>query len=214
MDSFIKCPFHGSPSISETFVGLSRYFSKKNKNVNLVVALDLNSGVHSQCGSSPGDHECHEQFHDSPSNSCRDRTLPSYAANMSSLPVVTFNHFNYFHSSIVIPLHSATTNTQLAPSDWDGCDHVTAHYWTTFSFQFKARNQRRLSLRITLHKPELQLQFVCDVQSSAYFEIVSILWDSINTLLNLLPRYSVRSKSSRYITNTITDVLQHQQKLA
>lgn len=115
------------------------------------------------------------QFHDSPSNSCRDRTLPSYAANMSSLPVVTFNHYVYFHSSIVIPLHSATTNTQLAPSDWDGCDHVTAHYWTTFSFQFKARNQRRLSLRITLHKPELQLQFVCDVQSSAYFEIVSIV---------------------------------------
>lgn len=34
--------------------------------------------------------------------------------------------YNYFNSSTVIPLHSTTTNTQLAPADWNGCNHITA----------------------------------------------------------------------------------------
>lgn len=50
--------FHGSPS-NWDICWIVKIFQQKNpKNVNLMVALDLNSGDHRQYGSSTGDHEC------------------------------------------------------------------------------------------------------------------------------------------------------------
>lgn len=106
-------------------------------------------------------HQISFQFHDSASKSSHH----FHCGHIHPISVTTFT-----------PVLT-TTNTHLAPADWNGCNHIAA--WLIISqhsrLSSKAGSKRHLSLRITLHKPVLQTQFVCDVPCSAYFEIVSAL---------------------------------------